>query len=87
MVRDVRPVLGEHGAGERLDLGVPSDSHPGALEAEIETADSAEQRADSHFIPLSQRSHCRASSRACMLSRVPSLLLRRHRPQSSACSK
>jgi hypothetical protein len=45
-VRDVRPVLRQHPGRVRVDLGLPADGHPGPLEAEVETADAGEQRAD-----------------------------------------
>lgn len=47
-VRDRRPMLGEDAAGVRVDLGLPHDGHPGALEAEVQAADAGEERADVH---------------------------------------
>jgi hypothetical protein len=47
-VGDVRPVLGEHAAGVRVDLGLPDNVHAGPLEAEVESADAGEEGADVH---------------------------------------
>lgn len=41
VVRDVRPMFGKHPAGVRVDLGLPDDTHPGTLEAEIELSKTA----------------------------------------------
>lgn len=40
---DVRPVLREDLATERVDLDLADDGHPGPFEAEFETADTREQ--------------------------------------------
>jgi hypothetical protein len=42
-VRHVGPVLGEDTAGVGVDLGLPDDAHPGALKAQVDTADAAEE--------------------------------------------
>jgi hypothetical protein len=41
-------MLGEDAAAERIDLAEGDGSHPGALEAEAETADPAEEIEDIH---------------------------------------
>jgi hypothetical protein len=42
---------GEDGPAEGVELDLPGDAHPGALEAEVETADSGEERPDIHPPP------------------------------------
>jgi hypothetical protein len=42
-VWDVGPVLGEHTAGVRVDLGLPDDGHASPLEAEVDPADAGKQ--------------------------------------------
>jgi hypothetical protein len=49
----VGPVVREDCAGVLVDLALPHDVHPGTLEAEVETADPTEQRADVHAAPSS----------------------------------
>jgi hypothetical protein len=47
---DIGPVLGEDFRGIRVDLHLPCTLHPGPLQAEIESTDAAEQRAESHCV-------------------------------------
>jgi len=46
MAGDLRPVVGQHALAERVDLDLTDDGHPGAFEAEVEAADTGEQRQD-----------------------------------------
>jgi hypothetical protein len=46
----LRPVSGEYGAAERVDLDLADDVHPGSFEAEFEPADSGEQREDVRLV-------------------------------------
>jgi hypothetical protein len=50
------PRLGEVAREDRLAMGIeldlPGDPHPGPFEAEVEAADSREERADIHAPPL-----------------------------------
>ena len=45
-VGDVRPVFLQHLGCVGIDLGLPDDPHAGPLQAEVETADAGEERAD-----------------------------------------
>jgi hypothetical protein len=50
------PRLGEAPGEDRpavgVDLDLPSDPHPGSFEAEVEAADTREERPDIHAPPL-----------------------------------
>lgn len=46
----VRPVLRKHLAAERVNLYLADDRHASALQTEVETADTGEQRQDVHIV-------------------------------------
>jgi hypothetical protein len=48
-VRDLRPVVGEDAGGVRVDLALPGARPAGPLEAEVDAADTGEQRAEGGF--------------------------------------
>jgi hypothetical protein len=50
-VRRVGPPPLKHRRRVTVDLGLPPERHPGPLEAEVESADTGEQRADPHLKP------------------------------------
>jgi hypothetical protein len=49
-------VAGEDPLAEGVGLALPDDSHPGALEAEVEPADPGEQGPDPHVTPATSGS-------------------------------
>jgi hypothetical protein len=52
MAWHARPVLGEHGTAEGIDLAEGDGSHAGSFESEAESADAAEEVKDTHYLAL-----------------------------------